>query len=182
MADERTILLCGMMGAGKSSVGRLLAERLGFDFLDTDRCVESEAGCTVAELFGRRGEAIFRELERRVLAGLPATGAVVALGGGAVATAESRALLADKGTLVWLDASAETLAARVGDGAGRPLVAGLGEAARVTRLRDLAQQRATAYGQAALRVSTDERTPGEVCDAVLAGLATIPDVPAEGAR
>jgi len=180
--DGRTILLCGLMGSGKSSVGRLLAERLGHDFIDTDRCVERRAGCTVAELFRERGEASFRALERQVLAELPALRAVVALGGGAVASAEGRALVAGKGTLVWLDARPETLATRVGDGAGRPLLAGLDEDARVARLRDLAQQRATAYGQAALRVSTDERTPDQVCDAVLAGLATIPDVPAERSR
>jgi len=174
MEHRGALLLVGMMGSGKSSVGRLLAARLGFAFIDTDQCVEAAAGRSVARVFAEDGEARFRELERQVLAGLPDQRAVVALGGGAVVAAENRALLRGKGTLVWLDAQPETLARRVGDGAGRPLLAGLDPAARIERLRDLALQRETAYRQAGLRVSTDQRTPAQVCDALLAALAALP--------
>jgi len=171
---DGALLLIGMMGAGKTRVGRLLAERLGWTFIDTDQCIEQAAGCSVAELFAAHGESRFRELERGVLAELPQARAVVALGGGAIVPAENRALLRGKGRLVWLDARPETLAERVGDGTGRPLLAGLAAAERVARLRDLAEQRATVYRQAGLRVSTDLRTPAEVCDALLEALATFP--------
>jgi shikimate kinase len=118
------ILLVGMMGAGKTTVGRLLAERLGWDYVDSDADVEARTGLTVPELFARQGEAAFREAEaaslRRACTG---TGpVVVSVAGGAVLNPENRALLRSSGRVVWLRARPATLAARVGDGAGRPLL------------------------------------------------------------
>ncbi len=167
---DRTLLLAGMMGAGKSSVGRLLATRLARPFIDTDERVALCAGRSIAEIFAGEGEAGFRARERALLGGLPERGAVIALGGGAPVPDENRALLRTKGVLVWLDARPETLARRVGEAGGRPLLAGLDVAGRIARLARLSSERATAYAGADVRVETDGRSPEEVCDAVLAAL------------
>lgn len=167
---DRAILLTGMMGSGKSEVGRALAERLGWSFIDTDAEIEQRRGLSVAEIFRENGEAGFRELERAEIAALPDQRVVVALGGGALAQAENRLLLQQRGALVWLDAEPETLAGRVGESDERPLLAGLSGADRTERLRALRAERAADYGKAEIRVETDGRSPGEVCDAVLAAL------------
>ncbi len=167
---DRSILLTGMMGTGKTSVGRLLGRRLGWRFIDTDERVEAHAAVPVRTIFERDGEARFRELERAVLEELPTRRAVIALGGGAVVAAENRTLLRDKGTLVWLDADPEVLAARLPADDERPLLAGLEGAARVERLRQLRNERLAAYRSAELRVATDDRTPEAVCAAVLCAL------------
>jgi shikimate kinase len=158
------------MGAGKSRVGRALAERLGWTFLDTDVLVEKGAGMKIAEIFAREGEAGFRAREREVLAALPDRACVVALGGGAIVAEENRALLRGKGTLVWLDARPETLVERIGAGAERPLLAGLDREARIAKLGALREAREPAYASARLRVDTDARSVDEVCAAVLAAL------------
>lgn len=165
-----SLLLAGMMGAGKSSAGRVLAARLGWEFVDTDALVAERAGLSIAELFQRAGEAHFRRLEREVISELPGRRAVVALGGGAVVPAENRAILARKGTLVWLDARPETLARRIGSDEARPLLAGADAATRLERLRALREERSGAYAEAAVRVETDARDVDEVCDAVLEAL------------
>ena len=122
-APER-ILLVGMMGAGKTTVGRLLAARLGWDYVDSDADVEEQTGLTVPELFARQGESAFRGAEAASLlrACTSSRPVVVSVAGGAVLNPENRALLRSCGRVVWLRARPETLAARVGDGAGRPLL------------------------------------------------------------
>lgn len=167
---DRALLLCGMMGAGKSQVGRLLASRLGWEFVDTDERIEAGQQRSVARIFAEEGEAAFRALEREVLEGLPARSAVIALGGGAVVAAGNRDLLRERGTLVWLDAEPEVLAERIGDASERPLLAGLDAEARVARLRELRAEREPAYARAGVRVPTDGSTPERVCDRVLAAL------------
>lgn len=126
---SRRVLLVGMMGAGKSTVGRLLAERLGWRYADSDDEVERRSGRTVRELFEAGGEAAFRPLESDALAeALAADGpAVVSVAGGAVLDPQNRALLRRSGTVVWLRASPATLARRVGSTGSpdhRPLLAG----------------------------------------------------------
>jgi shikimate kinase len=167
---DRTLLLAGMMGAGKSVVGRLLAVRLSRAFIDTDERIAESAGRSIPEIFADEGEAGFRARERAVLAALPERGAVIALGGGAPVPDENRALLREKGVLVWLDARPETLASRVGEAADRPLLAGLDAAGRSARLARLREERSPAYAGSDLRVETDGRSPEEVCAAVLAAL------------
>jgi shikimate kinase len=166
-----SVLLTGLMGCGKTSVGHLLAARLAFEFIDTDDRVVSIAGISIAEIFAREGEAGFRARERDVLRALPRVHAVVALGGGAVVPPENRALLEGLGTRVWLEAEPETLAARVGPAAGRPLLAGLDARGRLARLRELLEVRHASYASAAVRVATDGKSAAQVCDDVLEGLA-----------
>ncbi len=165
MHAERHIVLCGLSGAGKSTVGPLLARRLGRPFVDIDRSVEVTAGCSVREILARDGEAAFRSRERAATldAFAAATPAVVALGGGALEDdATLAAALAQ--LLVWLDAPVKVLVPRV-DGS-RPLLAGDAE----TRLAALAAKRAPRYGQAHLIVDAT-RPPAKVLDAIAAAVA-----------
>ena len=108
--------------------------------------------------------------ERAALEALPTHRCVVALGGGAVVAAENRRILADKGTLVWLDAAPETLVERIGDAEDRPLLAGLDRAGRIARLAALRAERHSAYAEAPIRIVTDGRSVGEVVELVLAAL------------
>lgn len=157
------LVLIGMMGSGKSTVGRLLAGALGRPFYDTDTLVELSAGRLIRQIFEAEGEEGFRR--REVAAVQEATagdGRVIATGGGAVLNPANRALLRLNGTVVWLDAEPEELYRRaLGQGAAaRPLLAGPDPLGTLRRLR---AERAEAYGAAAhMRVDVTGRTPEEV--------------------
>jgi len=174
MDDERHLVLIGMMGVGKSSVGRRVALRLGRQFLDTDKMVEDEAGCTVAEIFAGEGEAAFRALEaaavRRALESRPY--AVIAFGGGAVLDPVVRGLARNLALVVWLQAPARELARRVSasmrrpGGPARPLLAEGRSPEQV--LDELARAREDAYKATAhVLVDTAGRSPGQTATAVL---------------
>jgi shikimate kinase len=167
----KTVWLVGMMGAGKSSVGLLLAERLGLPFHDTDAEVEREAGASVAELFAREGEEGFRAREGRAVARLAGAPAVVALGGGALTREAVRERVAGAGRRVYLRARPETLLARLGDGEGRPLLGGLDAAGRLARLRELLTRREPEYLRAEVVIETDARPLAEVVEAAWRALA-----------
>lgn len=158
------------MGAGKSRVGRALAKRLGFGFIDTDSEIETAAGMKIAEIFAREGEAGFRKRERSALEALPSRRCVVALGGGAVAAARNRAALREKGRLVWLDARPETIVERIGAAGERPLLAGLDRGGRLAKLAELREARLAAYATAEIRIETDALGADEVCAAILDAL------------
>ena len=152
--DERPrrLVLVGMMGSGKTTVGRLLAERLGWIFADVDETIATGAGGAIEQIFATAGEEAFRAEERRVLRELLSGGAVdagdpsvVSVGGGAVLDEGSRTVLRAGGTVVWLRASCDTLAQRVGEGTGRPLLAGDPEGT----LRRLTEARAPLYQEVA---------------------------------
>ena len=161
--DERTILLCGMMGSGKTTVGRSLAAALGWSFLDSDTLIEERVGRAIAQIFSTHGEACFRKLESEVLAELPRQKTVIALGGGAVLDATNRERVHETGTVVWLDASAQAILERVGAAEDRPLLRGLDADARLEKLTRLLEERRDAYSQAAdARVDTDGLGTAEV--------------------
>jgi shikimate kinase len=171
MGRAGTIWLVGAMGAGKSSVGPALARRLGRRFVDTDAEIEREQGQAVAAIFARAGEPAFRALEREMVTRWLGEPAVVALGGGAIVEAGVRSAVARAGTVVWLRARPETLLARLGEAASRPLLAGLSEAARLARLREILAEREAAYASAALVVDTDGCGVDEVVERVARGLS-----------
>lgn len=162
------IYLVGMMGVGKTTVGRLLAERLGVGHLDSDDQVMENTGMTVPEIFERDGEAAFRREEARALAEASARGrAVVSVAGGAVLDADNRKLLRDTGTVVWLRARVETMALRVGRGEGRPLL----EDDPAGTLARLYPQREPLYAEVAdVIVDVDEARPEAIVDQIVAAL------------
>lgn len=168
--NRRTIVLVGLMGSGKSSIGRRLAAALGLPFRDADAEVEAAAGQTIPEIFASLGEPAFREGERRVIARLlDDPPHVLATGGGAFMSDETRALIKEKSISVWLKAEIEVLAKRVARKDNRPLLAGK-DPAQV--LRDLAQVRYPIYAQADITVETGDTPHKAAVDAVLAALRT----------
>lgn len=120
---DRSIVLVGLMGAGKSSVGKRLASRLGLSFIDADNAIEQAAGLTIPEIFARHGEAHFRDGERRVIARLLREGPqVLATGGGAYMSQETRDAIKERGVSVWLRAEFDVLMRRVRRRSDRPLL------------------------------------------------------------
>jgi shikimate kinase len=159
-----TLWLVGMMGSGKSAVGRAAAERLGEPFVDLDEEITAAAGRPISAVFADEGEACFRAAEAEAVAAVAGRRAVVAVGGGAVLTERSRRLMRETGTVVWLDAEVGELVARVGGGQGRPLLAGPDTAGT---LAALAAERRPAYRAAAHhRVETSGRGLDEVVEEV----------------
>ncbi len=164
------ILLVGMMGSGKSTVGAALAARLGVAHLDSDAEVRRRTGRSVPEIWRAEGEAAFRAEESRVLADALARPdrCVVDIAGGAVLDPANRAMIRRGGTVVWLRARPETLARRVGSGEGRPLLAG-DPAGAVRRLE--AQRRPLYSELAECVVDVDDLTPAEVVERVVGAAA-----------
>lgn len=133
--DERSIVLVGMMGVGKSTIGRRLATRLGLPFTDADTEIEAAAGMTIPEIFARFGEEGFRDGERRVIARLMDEGRrVIATGGGAFVQGQTRALILEKALPIWLNANIDVLVDRVSRREGRPLLDGKDPRAVLTEL------------------------------------------------
>jgi len=165
---HRTIVLVGLMGVGKSSVGRRLAAALDLPFRDADNEVEAAAGRSIPEIFAEMGEPAFRDGERRVIARLlEEPPHVLATGGGAFVNAETRALIKSKAIAVWLKADLELLARRVGRKEGRPLLKGRDP---MDVLREHAALRYPAYGEAHLTVETGDTAHGVAVEAVIQAL------------
>lgn len=178
----RFLVLLGLPGAGKSTVGPLVAERLGGAFIDLDAEIVADAGMSVGEIFEREGEVGFREREARATAALAAgtsrgagtrTGGsggappvVVAPGGGWVEDPTNLALLGPRALSVYLRVAVDTALARMGASAGsRPLIAGAGTA---ERLQELFRRREHLYLQSNHTLDVDSMTPAEVCDSIVA--------------
>ncbi len=162
------VVLIGLSGSGKSTVGRLLGARLARPFVDTDDVVVALAGRPIPEIFAAEGEPAFRELERRAVCGvLDGPPAVIATGGGAPVDVANRERLWAGNLVVWLDAPVDVLVHRVGAaGAGRPLLSG----AAAERLSHLAASRRPVYAQAHLRLVTAGLTPAAVAAAIISAL------------
>ncbi|MCI8458394.1 MAG: shikimate kinase [Clostridia bacterium] len=158
---KRSIALIGMPGAGKSGVGKRLAEKLGLAFIDTDALVEKSEGMAVADVFAQKGEAYFRAREREAVQQAAKKCAVISCGGGVPLWEENVRALQQNGTVVYLYATVQTLCAHVGNGAGRPLLAGDAR----ERIEKLFAERAAAYRAAADAVIvTDGKSVEEVAD------------------
>jgi len=169
----RPIVLVGLMGSGKTTVGKRLAARLDWPFVDADAEIEEAAQMPIADIFARFGEAHFRDGERRVIARLMEgtrnrrEPCVIATGGGAFVDPETRALILRDATAVWLDASLDTLAARVSKRSTRPLL--IGRDPR-TVLGELMEKRAPCYREAPIHVPSANGPHEDTVAAILDAL------------
>ncbi|MEM8919771.1 MAG: shikimate kinase, partial [Pseudomonadota bacterium] len=162
--------LVGLMGAGKSSVGRRLAETLGRPFYDSDDEIEAAAGLSVTDIFELHGEEEFRRVERRVIERLLGEAPhVLGTGGGAYLNEETRALMKERAVTIWLDADLEVLWKRVSRRDGRPLL----KADNPKQvLSDLLDARAPVYAEADIRIRSEEGPHTRAVDAILKALST----------
>ena len=165
----RTITLVGLMGVGKSTIGKLLAGKLGLAFVDSDDEIEKAAGMPISEIFERFGEPGFRDGERRVIARLIAEGPkVIATGGGAFINDETRALIKAKCRSVWIDADLDILVDRVSRRSHRPLLVGKDPRAVLT---ELSEKRTPFYREADIHVRSDSGPHARTVNQILEALA-----------
>jgi shikimate kinase len=169
---RRSVVLVGLMGAGKSKIGRRLAARLSLPFFDSDDEIEAAAGETVEEIFANRGERVFRDGERRVIARLLAGPVhVLATGGGAFMDSTTRRVIGRSGVSLWLRADLDTLASRVTRRNNRPLLK-TGDARAI--LAELIAQRYPIYAEADLILDSSEGSPELTVSRAIAALASCP--------
>ena len=165
---DRPIVLVGLMGVGKSTVGRRLAKRLGLPFVDSDSEIEDASGLSAAEVFERFGEKDFRDGERRLVARLiEGEVRVIATGGGAYVDPRTRQLLNERAITIWLDAPIEVLAERTARRDTRPL---LRNANPRRTLERLSEERRPSYAQAHIHVRSGDGAHKDVVDAILRAL------------
>jgi shikimate kinase len=165
---DRTIVLVGLMGVGKSSIGKRLADALDLPFRDADHEIEQAAGRTIAEIFAERGEAEFRDGERRVITRLlEQPPHVLSTGGGAFVNDQTRRLILERAVAVWLKADLAVLARRVARKTTRPLLIGRDPLAVLTAQ---AEARYPFYNQAPITIDTGDAPHGVAVDAVLHAL------------
>jgi shikimate kinase len=166
---RRSIVLVGMMGSGKSSIGRRVALRLGMPFVDADTEIEKAAGMTIADIFSVRGEAEFRSGEARVIVRLLEGGPqVLSTGGGAFMNCDTRAVIASKGVSIWLNAELDVLMKRIRRRHDRPLLKTDDPAAT---LRTLMQERYPTYALADLTVESRDVPHDRIVDEIVSALA-----------
>jgi shikimate kinase len=166
---NHTIVLVGLMGAGKTSIGRRLAEKMGLNFVDADHEIEKAAGKSIPDIFAEHGEAHFRDGERRVISRLLENGKqVLATGGGAFMHPETRAAIEAHGISIWLRAELEVLLKRVAKRGGRPLLENKDPAAVLQNLIDL---RYPVYAKADITVESLDVQHGQMVNAVIDALA-----------
>ncbi|HLI11053.1 MAG TPA: shikimate kinase [Alphaproteobacteria bacterium] len=164
----RTVVLVGLMGAGKTCIGKRVAQRFGLRFVDADHEIEAAAGCTIEEIFERHGEAFFRDGERRVIERLldqPVH--VLATGGGAFMDSRTRAKIRERGISVWLRADIELLLRRVARRDNRPL---LKQGDRRAVLERLMAARHPVYAEADITVDTLDAAPDATVEQVMRAL------------
>jgi len=165
----KPIALVGMMGVGKTSIGRRLAQKLHIPFVDADQEIVDAAGLSIPEIFERFGEAHFRDGERRVIARLfDGTRKVIATGGGAFVNAETRSLMLDRAVVIWLDADIDTLVERTARKGERPLLANGNARDILTRL---AAERNPLYAQAHIHVKSQSNPHEATLESILKALA-----------
>ncbi len=165
---EKPVVLIGLMGAGKSTIGRRLAKQIGWRFVDSDEEIEAAAGCSISDIFAVHGEAIFRDLEKRVIARLmKEKQVVVATGGGAWMQPEVQTMIRQAATSIWLRAELEVLLERVSKRGHRPLLEKGDKRAIMSRLMT---ERYPVYAQAGLVVDSGKGAHESVVEQIVAML------------
>ena len=165
-ATHENIILCGFMGTGKTTVGKIIAARLGWQFLDTDHIIEEEAGHPIKTIFAEQGESAFRQMESDVCESLALVKhKVISTGGGIVLAQANRDALMYAGLVVCLSAPADVIVARLSGATDRPLLAGADPKQRVAELLAV---RAPAYAALPFHVDTAGRTAQQTADEIIA--------------
>jgi shikimate kinase len=166
------VILTGFMGTGKSTVGRILASRLGYSFVDTDNCIIEREGCSVTDIFAGKGETYFREVERDVLACvLKQDNQVISTGGGAVILSENRRTMRLSGFVVNLIATPDRILGRLGQEAARPLLHG---AKNIEFIEKMLSEREQYYVDSDIRIDTSGKNVEDVVREILLFLETRP--------
>ena len=164
----KNIYLIGFMGAGKTSVGRILAEKLGLEFCDLDESIEAECGKTISTIFSEHGEDFFRDLESRKLRSISHNGGqIIATGGGIVLQQENWEIMKESGTTVYLKASADVLWSRITSDTSRPL---LQVEKPFEKVKELLSMRMPLYQKADLVVNSEYKSPENVADDIIGQL------------
>lgn len=167
LQNVSNVYLVGFMGVGKSTVGRLLAKKLGSLFFDTDDEIEKSSGLKISQIFDQQGEQAFRSLETDVLSRLKSqAGAVVSTGGGIVGKAENWEIMNQSGSVIYLHADWSTIESRLVDTLHRPLAKNGSD----HKLKSLWQSRLPRYNQAGIVIVTDQLDPHQVVDEILLAL------------
>ncbi len=178
---KNIVYLTGFMGSGKSTIGPILANTIGYEFLDIDKTIERTTNKTIIEIFANNGEGYFREVEKRVLQEISNThGRVVSLGGGTVTKSESLNLIKTSGVLVYLKSDPEEIFHRLKFKADRPLLKGnegamLGKEELLQRIVRLMQERESFYTQADIVVNTAGKKIGHTVDEIVRKIHTLID-------
>jgi shikimate kinase len=164
--EAKNIVLIGLMGSGKSAIGRTIAKKLGRRFIDTDRFIERKFGKTVPEIFESENEETFRTIEKETVKKVSQyVGIVIATGGGAVKNPENFKVLKESGWIIALYASPETLYKRIAGKKVRPLL--LNQKDPVKVLEDIFNERKTMYAQADFQISTENKEIDEIADEII---------------
>ncbi len=167
--EKRNLILCGFMATGKTSVGKRLAELLGYEFIDMDAAIEAEEGVTIPQIFSSRGEAAFRALESRMVEKIARRSrCVIATGGGTIVNPQNLEKLRRCGVIINLTADIQTILLRAGSGEDRPM---LHAEDREKRIRTLMELRAPAYAQADFAVDTSSLSIDEVAQRIVDRIA-----------
>lgn len=161
----KNIILTGFMGSGKTEVGKMLAQRLGYAFLDTDKLIEEKTGKSISEIFREEGESSFRELETEVIKGLSGiTGYIISTGGGIVIREENILSLKNIGLVIWLKASPESIFKRISPETHRPLLNVENPLEHIKKLLSIREQ---FYSRADFSIDTDGLEVDKVVKAIL---------------
>ena len=159
----KNIYLVGFMGSGKSTVGRILAERLNMEFVDVDKLIEENEGMKIKDIFDQKGENFFRELERKQIEEITKKeGLVVSTGGGLGANLDNMSLMKSTGDVVWLDVSLSIILDRIKDDQSRPLLK-----QSLEKLMQLFEERKKIYRIANIRINADKKTPNQIVEEIL---------------
>ncbi len=164
---KTNLYLIGMMGAGKTTIGRKLANRLDYRFLDTDALIEQMAKKPITQIFAEEGEAAFRQLETQVLAQVAKYTSVVIATGGGIVTQQMNWSYLRHGVVIWLDVPVPVLVSRLSDDTQRPL---LKEVDLSEKLKALTEERGDRYAQADIRIDYEGRSVGRTCDRIITAL------------